>query len=298
MGTTAQTLRAKFHTALRINCVGFWGKTRTSFRANVEKKTNVYLCAVFRVHVRADFRADFGSKCFLRRGLRKVQADFRGYLYVSVFFFCAHSCASFCAYLRTEIHANFTRLFRAQHLRAILDEPLRDPQRKVYASLHRNFGRNFRGQLPARTSAHACAETSRETLTPMSAQSLTPNFSMFCRNFHAHSTRTSTQLYCGRFGANLEAGAPEAPFSANCRASFQAIFHVVSREIFRRNFRAFVHASFYIYCYVDCYANFHSRFRAEFRRNLSRKLPTARRRKLSRALIRVFIRIFLLELHR
>lgn len=38
MGTTAQTLRAKFHTALRINCVGFWKKTRTSFRANVEKK--------------------------------------------------------------------------------------------------------------------------------------------------------------------------------------------------------------------------------------------------------------------
>ena len=115
VGTTAQTLRAKFHTALRINCVGFWGNTRTLFRANVEKKTNVYLCAVFRVHVRADCRADFGSKCFLRRGLRKVQADFRRYLYVSVFFF-SHTRAQASAHICAQ---KFTRILRDYFARNI-----------------------------------------------------------------------------------------------------------------------------------------------------------------------------------
>ena len=160
-------MRAKFHTVIRINCVAFWGQTRTSFRANIEKKNNVYICADSRVHVRADFHADFGSKFFTQG-----PAESPGSLPQVLLRFClfrAHSCASFCAYLRTDIHANFARFFRAKHLRANLLEPLRDLQRKVYASLHVNFRTNFRAHLPARTSANACAETSRQTLTPMSA---------------------------------------------------------------------------------------------------------------------------------
>ena len=179
MGTTAQTLRAKFHTVLRINCVGFWRKTRTSFRANVEKKPT-YTFARSSAYTFARTFAQISARNVFYAGVCGKSRQISAGTCTFLFFFFAHSCASFCAYLRTEIHANFTRLFRAQHLRAILREPLRDPQRKVYASLHRNFGRNFGGQLPARTSAHACAEISGQTLTPMSAQTLTPNFSMFC----------------------------------------------------------------------------------------------------------------------
>ena len=178
MGTTAQTLRAKFHTVLRINCVGFWKKTRTSFRANVEKKPT-YTFARSSAYTFARTFAQISARNVFYAGVCGKSRQTSAGTCTFLFFFCAHSRASFCANLRTEIHANFTRLFRAQQLRAILREPLRDPQRKVYASLHRNFGRNFRGQLPSRTSAHAYAETSRQTLTPMSAQSLTPNFSMF-----------------------------------------------------------------------------------------------------------------------
>ena len=297
-----QTLRAKFHTVLRANCVGFGGKTRTSFRENNEKKQLLHLRGLPRTRSSGLSRR-FPLEMFFTQGSAESPRRLPPVLLHLFFFFLrartrAQASAHICAYLRANIHANFARLFRAQHLRATLREPLRDPQRKVYASLYRNFHRNFRGQLLARTSANACAQTSRQTLTPMSAGTLTPNYSMFRGNFHAHSKRTCTQFYCGRFGANLEAGAPEAPFFANCDASFRAIYHVVSRKIFRRNSRALFHVSFYVVCYVDWYAKFHASFRAKFRRNLPRKLPTALSRNLPRAVIRVFIRIPLLELRR
>ena len=112
-----QTLRAKFHTVLRANCVGFWGKTRTSFRENNEKqKTNFYIYADFRVHVRADFHVDFRSKCFLRGGPRKVQEDFRRYFYICFFFLCARTRAQASAHICAQI---FTRILRDYFARNI-----------------------------------------------------------------------------------------------------------------------------------------------------------------------------------
>ena len=104
---------------LRANCVGFWGKTRTSFRENNEKKNNFYIYADFRVHVRADFHVDFRSKCFLRRGPRKVQEDFRRYLYIC-FFFCARALVRKLLRIFAHICAQiFTRILRDYFARNI-----------------------------------------------------------------------------------------------------------------------------------------------------------------------------------
>ena len=115
MGTTAQTLRAKFHTVLRINCVGCWGKTRTSFRANVEKKPT-YTFARSSAYTFARTFAQISARNVFYAGVCGKSRQTSAGTCTFLFFFFAHTRAQASAHICAQ---KFTRILRDYFARNI-----------------------------------------------------------------------------------------------------------------------------------------------------------------------------------